>query len=60
MTPSAVNEARLQLAQLRSMIDEARLELGFETKPAQIAAKRFSNLRRGSRKATRARKSSAA
>ena len=60
MAPSAVNEARRELAQLRSMIDDARRELGIETKPAQIAAKR-SGRGLGSRKSIRtARKSSAA
>jgi hypothetical protein len=61
MAPSAVNEARRELAQLRSMIDDARRDLGIEAKPAQIAARRFGRRRLGSRKATRAtRKSSAA
>ena len=61
MAPSAVNEARRELAQLRSMIDDARRELGLETKPAQISAQRSSRRRLGSRKAAQAaRKSSAA
>lgn len=60
MAPSAVNEARRELAQLRSMIDEARRELGIETpKSAPIAAKRFGR-RRGSRKAARAAKKTSA
>ena len=61
MAPSAVNEARRELAELRSMIDEARRELGIEPKPAQIAAKRSGRRRLGARKAARAaRKTSAA
>lgn len=61
MAPSAVNQARRELAELRSMIDDARRELGIETKPAQIAAERSGRHRLGSRKAARAaRKSSAA
>jgi hypothetical protein len=60
MAPSAVNEARRELAQLRSMIDEARRELGIETpKPAPIAAER-SRRWRGSRKAARAAKKTSA
>jgi hypothetical protein len=61
MTPSAVNEARREIAQLRSAIDDARRELGIDTKPAQIAAQRSGRRRLGLRKTARAaRKSSAA
>lgn len=60
MASSAVNEARRELAHLRSMIDDARHELGIEAKPAQIAAQRSGRSRLGSRRAARARKSSAA
>ena len=61
MAPSAVNQARREISELRSMIDDARRELGIETKPAQIAAKRSSRRRFGSREAAQAaRKSSAA
>ncbi len=60
MAPSAVNEARRELAHLRSMIDDARRELGIEAEPAQIAAQRSGRRRVGLRRAARARKSSAA
>ena len=46
MAPSALNEARRELAHLRSMIDEARRDLGIEVKPAPIAAKRSVGPRR--------------
>ena len=61
MAPSAVNQARREIAKLRSMIDEARRDLGIEdTKPSPISAKR-SDRRHGARKAARAdRKTSAA
>ena len=61
MAPSAVNEARRELAELRSMIDEARRELGIDAKPTPIAAKRSGRRGLGARKAARsARKASAA
>ena len=61
MAPSAVNEARREIANLRSMIDEARHDLGIEDeKPSPITAKR-SDRSRGARRAARAnRKTSAA
>ena len=60
MAPSAVNQARREIAELRSMIDDARRELGIEAKPHQLAAKRSGRRRLGLRAARAARKSSAA
>jgi hypothetical protein len=56
MAPSAVNDARRELAQLRSMIDDARRELGIEAKPAQIAVKRTPSRRRNGSSSTERRR----